>query len=52
MGIVRNITTVKSKLEDWGEICMFLGYGENNTGGTYRMLNLQKKYNVLSRDAI
>ena len=31
---------------------MFLGYGENNTGGTYRMLNLCTKRIVLSCDII
>ena len=31
---------------------MFLGYAQNHTGGTYRILNLHKKLIVLSRDII
>ena len=31
---------------------MFLGYAQNHTGGTYRMLNLHTKFIVLSRDII
>ena len=52
MGVVRSIATVKARLEDQGKTCMFLGYAQNNTGGTYRMLNLHTKCIVLSRDVI
>ena len=31
---------------------MFLGYAQNHTGNTYRMLNLCTKIIVLSRDVI
>ena len=31
---------------------MLLGYAQNHTGGTYRMLNLGTKRNVLSCDVI
>ena len=31
---------------------MFLGYTQNHTSGTYRMLNLCTKHIVLSRDII
>ena len=52
MVVVRIIATVKSKLEYLGKTCMFLGYAQNHTGGTYRMLNLHTKHIVLSRDII
>ena len=31
---------------------MFLGYTQNHTGGTYRMLNLCTKHIVISHDVI
>ena len=52
MVVVRIIATVKSKLEYLGKTCMFLGYAQNHTGGTYRMLNLCSKRIVLSRAVI
>ena len=33
-------------------MCMFLGYAQNYTGGTYHILNLHKKVIVLIRDVI
>ena len=42
MRLVKSIATVKEKLEYRGKACMFLGYAQNHTGGTYRMLNLRK----------
>ena len=48
MGDVRSIATIKLKLEDIGKNCMFLGYAQNHTGVTYRMLNLRTKNTVLS----
>ena len=52
MVVVRSIATVKEKLEDRGKTCMFLGYAQNHTGGTYHMLNLRPKRIVLSRTMI
>ena len=52
MGVIRSIATVKEKLEYQLKACMFLGYVQNHTGGTYRMLNLHTKHIVLSRDII
>ena len=52
MGVVRSIVTVKSKLEEQGKTCMFLGYSKAHTGGTYCMLNLLKIHLILSREII
>ena len=43
---------LKIKLEDQGMTCMFLGYVQNNNGGTYRMFNIHTKRIVLNHDAI
>ena len=42
----------KIKIKDQGKTCMFLGYSQNHTSGTYHMLNLCSKRIVLSRDVI
>ena len=52
MRVVRSIAMVKSKLEDQGKACMFLGYMQNHTGGTYHMINISTKYIVLNCDVI
>ena len=52
MLVVCSIATVKSKLEDQGKTCMFLGYAQNHIGSTYHILNLCTKRIVLIRDII
>ena len=52
MGVLRSINNIKSKLEDQGRTCMFLGYAQKYTGSTYIMLNLFTKRIVLSRGVI
>ena len=52
MWVVHSIATVKEKMEYQGNMCMLLGYAQNHTGGTYHMLNLGTKRNVLSCDVI
>ena len=52
MVVVRSISTLKAKLEDRGKTCMFLGYAQNHTGGTYRMLKLRTKIILLSHGVI
>ena len=47
MGVVRSTATVKAKLEGWGKMCMFLGYAQNDNGGTYHMLNLCTQHILL-----
>ena len=43
---------IKSKLEDRGQICTFLGYARNHTGDTYRMRNDSTEQVVITRDII
>ena len=50
--VARSIATVKEKPYGQGKTCMLLGYAQNYTGGTYRMLNLRTKRIVLSCDVI
>ena len=45
-------TSKKTKLEDRGKACMFVGYAKDHTGDTYRMLNLKTKKIWISRDVI
>ena len=52
IGVVRSITRIKYKLDNQVMMCKFLGYAPNNTGGTYRILNLRTKCIVLRRDII
>ena len=33
MGVICSIYTIKEKLEDWRNICMFLCYAPGHTGG-------------------
>ena len=46
------ISDVKVKLEDRRKTWMFLGYVQDYTVGTYRILNMRTKFIVLSRDVI
>ena len=52
MVVVRSIATVKAKLEDLVNMCMFLGYAQYYTVGTSHMLNIRTKYIILSHDVI
>ena len=49
---VTNRTKIKSKLEDRGFICIFVGYTENHAGDVYRLYNPTTKQVILSRDVI
>ena len=42
--------TIKSKLDDRGIECMFLGYAKGHAGDVYRMLNLKTRKVIISRD--
>ena len=44
--------TIKNKLGNRGITCMFLGYAKDHAGNVYRMLNLQTRKVMLSRDII
>lgn len=54
IGIVTktNMTKVRSKLEDRGEPCMFIGYADKHAGNVYRMLNLRTNRVWVTRDII
>ena len=47
MGVIYSISTIKSKVEYQGMMCVFLGYAKHHTGGTYCMLNLRTKRTTL-----
>ena len=42
----------RSKVDDRGRECMFLGYAENHAGDVYRFLHLKTTKIVLSRDVV
>ena len=52
MVVVRSISIVTLNLKYWVMAFMFLGYAQNNIGGTYHMLNLSMKLIVLIHDKI
>ena len=41
---------MRSKLDDRGETCMFVGYADDHTKDVYRFLNIQTRRIILSRD--
>ena len=41
---------MRSKLDNRGKICMFVGYADNHTKDVYRFLNLHMRRIILSRD--
>ncbi len=51
MGTLNPGAAIKSKLADRRIKCVFLGYGSNHAGIVYRMLNLQRKKVLITRDA-
>jgi hypothetical protein len=50
VGVIRSITTVKEKLQDRGQACIFVGYAAQHAGNVYRMMNLKTGRLCLSRD--
>jgi hypothetical protein len=54
MAIVQNNQRrkIRSKLEDRGRPCMFLGRAPNHADDTYRFLNLATKHVIVSRDVL
>jgi hypothetical protein len=50
LGVIRDITSVKAKLEDRGVTRIFIGYAAQHPGNVYRMLNLKNWHLRLSRD--
>ena len=41
---------MRSKLDDRGKTCMFIGYADDHTKYVYRFLNIQMRWIILSRD--
>ena len=41
---------MRSKLDNRGKTCMFVGYAENHAGDIYRFLNIHTKRIIMSRD--
>ena len=43
--------TMRSKLDNRGKTCMFVGYADDHSRDTYRFLNIHTKRIIMSRDA-
>ena len=41
---------MRSKLDNRGKTCMFVGYAEDHAGDVYRFLNINTKRIIMSRD--
>jgi len=52
IGVAREINDIKSKLEDRGATCIFVGYAEQHPGDVYRMLCIKTRRLRLSRDIL
>ena len=42
---------MRSKLDNRGKTCTFVGYADDHAGDVYRFLNVQTKRIIMSRDA-
>jgi len=49
-GVVHDAHTIKNKLDNRGETCIFLGYADNHAGNVYRMFNPRTKRVWTTRD--
>jgi hypothetical protein len=52
IGVVTTDANIQSKLKNRGTPCMFVGYSVHDANDVYRMLNLDTKSNIQSRDII
>ena len=43
---------MRSKLDNRGKTCMFVGYAEDHSGNVYRFLNIHTRRIIMSRDVI
>ena len=48
--IVTNRTAIKSKLSNRGKPCLWMGYADDHSAGTYRLYNPATRKIILSRD--
>jgi hypothetical protein len=52
MGVVTTKKKIQGKLDDRGKVCMLVGYPPNHACDVYKMLNLETKQVIASRDVI
>ena len=52
LGIIKTSKQHQSKLTNRGEACIFVGYTEDHSNSSYRMLNLRTHHVIVSRDII
>jgi hypothetical protein len=52
MGVVTTKSDIQGKLTNCGTTCMFVGYSVNHSNDVYRILNLDSKRIIHSRDII
>lgn len=50
LGVVKTAASRSSKLDNKGELCVFLGYAVNHPGDTYRMMSVETEKITESRD--
>jgi hypothetical protein len=52
MGVVTKKNNIQGKFKNRGTICMFMGYSVDHSNDVYRMLNLEPKNIIHSRDVV
>jgi len=52
MGVVTTKSDIQGKLKNRGTTCMFMGYSVDHSNDVYRMLNLETKSIIHSRDIV
>ena len=51
VGAIHEGKKMRSKLDNRGKTCMFVGYADDHSGDVYRFLNINTKRIIMSRDA-
>jgi len=49
-GVAHDAKTIRSKLENRGETCIFVGYADDHGGNVYRMFNLRTRHVWITHD--
>jgi hypothetical protein len=52
MGVVTIKNNIQGKFKNRGTICMFMGYSVDHSNDVYRMLNLEPRNIIHSRDVV
>ena len=52
MGVVTTKSNIQGKLKNRGTTCMFMGYSVDHSNDVFRMLNLETKKIIHSRDIV